>query len=127
MRSGILLDLWMGKWEGEVVASCKFCSRTRLDGLRKTGETLGMESGKPTLCVRCEGGILEVVFKDTIPSSPRLTTKIVIGLVMKRGSPEGIQTGYLFNKRNQIQDRFDKFLDPLQKQIGRPYLHIFPR
>jgi hypothetical protein len=80
------------------VASCKFYSRTRLDGLRKIGETLGMESGKPTLCVRCEGGILEVGFKDTIPSSPRLTTKIMIGLVTKSDSPEGIQTGYLFNK-----------------------------
>ena len=127
MRSGILLDLWMGNWEGEVVACCKFCSGTRLDGLRKIGETLGMESGKATLCLRFEGGKLEVVFKDTIPSSPRLTTKIVIGLVTESGSPVGIQTGYLFNKRNQIQDRFDKFLDPLQKQIGRPYLHVVPR
>lgn len=62
MISGILLDLCMGNWEGEAVAFCKFCSRTRLDRLRKTGETSGMRSGKPTLCVRCEGGILEVVF-----------------------------------------------------------------
>jgi len=67
-----------------------------------------MESGKPTLRVRCERGVLEVVFKDTIPSSPRLTDKIVIGLVRISGSPEGIQTRYLLNKRNQIQDRFDK-------------------
>lgn len=67
-----------------------------------------------------------MVFKVTIPSSPRLSNKIVIGLVTISGSPEGIQTGYLFNKRNQIQDRLDKFLDPLQKQIRRPYLHVVP-
>lgn len=108
------------------MASCKFWSRTHLDELRKTVETSGMESGKPTLCMQCEGGILEVVFKDTIPSSLRLSNKIVICLVMISGSPEGIQTGYLFNKRNQIQDRFDKFLDPLQKQTRRPYLHVVP-
>jgi hypothetical protein len=74
-----------------------------------------MASGELTFCLRCERGVLEVVFKDTIPSSPRLTNKIVICLVTISGSTEGIHTGYLFNKRNKIQDRFDKYLDPLQK------------
>jgi len=108
------------------VTSCKFWSRTRLDEMRKTGETSGMESGKPTLCVRYEREILEVVFEDTIPSSPILSNKIVICLVTISGSPEGIQTGYLFNNRNQIQDQFDKLLDPLQKPTRRPYLHVVP-
>jgi hypothetical protein len=60
------------------------------------------------LRVRCERGVLEVVFKDTILSLPRLTDKIMICLVRISGSPEGIQARYLFNKRNQIQGRFNK-------------------
>lgn len=51
-RNTIRLMEWMGNLEGEAVTSCKFCSRTRLDGLRIKGDTSGMESGKPTLCVR---------------------------------------------------------------------------